>query len=93
MKIQLSERAQQTPSGGQGREEEGLCSDNVDDVLKVLLNDVGAEIRFEDGNPVLRFLRPLARMEVEPERWAKAEELEGLFWKWAEAREPAQFDR
>ena len=93
MEIQFSDRAKQALSGGQERKEEGLCSDNVSNDLKVLLNDVGAEIRFEDGNPVLRFLRPLERLEVEPERWAKAEELEALFWKWVETREPARFDR
>jgi hypothetical protein len=40
----------------------------------------------EDGKPVLRFEPPLESENVEPERWAQAEELEGLFWKLCEER-------
>lgn len=68
-------------------------SDTATLCLEILLADVDAEIRFENGKPLLRFLRPLERPDVEPERWAKAEELEGLFWEWCETCHTARFDR
>jgi hypothetical protein len=38
-------------------------------------------LRSEEGKPALRFDPPLEAPSVDPERWAKAEELEGLFWE------------
>jgi hypothetical protein len=52
--------------------------------LKNLLRVVGAKAFLEDGKHVLRFEPPLESENMDPERWAKAVELEGLFWKLCE---------
>lgn len=49
--------------------------------FEVLRHQVGARLRSEEGKPALRFDPPLEAPSVDPERWAKAEELEGLFWE------------
>lgn len=51
-----------------------------------LRSQVGAKTRMEDGKPVLRFEPPLEREEVDPERWALAEEMEGLFFALCEEK-------
>jgi hypothetical protein len=54
--------------------------------FNALLRDVGGKAFLEDGKPVLRFEPPLKSESEDPERWAKAKELEGLFWRLCEER-------
>lgn len=48
--------------------------------FKFLLQKVGAKVVYEDDIPVLRFDPPLAREQVNPDRWGNALILEELFW-------------
>jgi len=51
-----------------------------------LCSQVGARARKENGKPVLCFEPPLEREEINPNRWAQALELEGLFFQLCEER-------
>lgn len=81
MKIQFSDRARQSLQGGQERKKEHSSPDSSRGAFNELLQKVGARTYMEDGKPVLRFEPPLESPSVNPERWAMAEELEGLFWE------------
>ena len=84
MKIQFSDRARQSLQDGQGGRKESFSPDGTREAFNELLREVGARIRMEDNKPVLTFSPPLERVEVDPERWAKAQKLESLFWELCE---------
>lgn len=50
-----------------------------ENTLASLLSEVGSEIIQEDSSHVLRFNPYLEGPQVDPERWAKAVELEAMF--------------
>lgn len=59
----------------------GASHDKNGTTLLDLLQQVGAQIHYEEGKPVLRFDPPLKSESLDTERWAKALELEDMFWK------------
>ena len=84
MKIQFSDRAKQSLQGGQEGLERSSSPYGPREAFNELVQKVGARTRMEDGKPVLRFEPPLEAPAANPERWAKAQKLESLFWELCE---------